>query len=39
MYVWQKGGLGTIKPSTTRIVFHGQPLTGLAIMRTCRDAH
>ena len=28
-----------IKPSTTRIVFHGQQLTGLAIMRTCRDAH
>lgn len=30
-------GHSAIKPSTTGIVFHRQPLTGLVIMRTCRD--
>lgn len=31
------GGHSAIKPSTTGLVFHRQSLTGLVIMRTCRD--
>ncbi|TKS80201.1 hypothetical protein D9C73_013566 [Collichthys lucidus] len=40
MYIWLKDtsvASVQLKPSAARIVFHGQPLTGLDIMRTCRD--